>query len=91
LYKYQFLRVTEEDYLLGVADLTGELMRLAINSIGMGNSAQALDVCHFLRNVKTSYELINFPPARKKVNEMRNSLLKVEEGERYKFITRYVT
>ncbi|KAF8975293.1 hypothetical protein BGZ46_009228 [Entomortierella lignicola] len=28
------LEVTDEDYLLGVADLTGELMRLAINTLG---------------------------------------------------------
>ncbi|KAG0290579.1 hypothetical protein BGZ98_003373 [Dissophora globulifera] len=28
------LEVTDEDYLLGIADLTGELMRLAINALG---------------------------------------------------------
>ncbi|KAF9185121.1 hypothetical protein BGZ51_002937 [Haplosporangium sp. Z 767] len=28
------LSVTDEDYLLGIADLTGELMRLAINTLG---------------------------------------------------------
>ncbi|KAG0197497.1 hypothetical protein BGX28_009040 [Mortierella sp. GBA30] len=28
------LEVTDEDYLLGIADLTGELMRLAINTLG---------------------------------------------------------
>lgn len=28
------LKVTDEDYLLGIADLTGELMRLAINTLG---------------------------------------------------------
>ncbi|KAF9899568.1 hypothetical protein BX616_002948 [Lobosporangium transversale] len=28
------LEITDEDYLLGIADLTGELMRLAINTLG---------------------------------------------------------
>ncbi|CAG8471619.1 1333_t:CDS:2 [Acaulospora colombiana] len=38
----QFLQITYDDYLLGVADLTGELMRYAINCIGAGNHDQAL-------------------------------------------------
>ncbi|RUS19233.1 Translin family-domain-containing protein [Endogone sp. FLAS-F59071] len=47
-----FLQVTEEDYIFGIADLTGELMRLAINSVGNGNHEQALEVCQFLRSLK---------------------------------------
>jgi hypothetical protein len=35
------LEVTDEDYLLGVADLTGELMRLAINTLGQSLSVTA--------------------------------------------------
>ncbi|KAI1294065.1 hypothetical protein EDD11_008273 [Mortierella claussenii] len=40
------LEVTDEDYLLGIADLTGELMRLAINTLGqslMAPAAQEVD------------------------------------------------
>ncbi|KAF9984500.1 hypothetical protein BGZ75_003920 [Mortierella antarctica] len=39
------LEVTDEDYLLGIADLTGELMRLAINTLGQSlmSSPQEVD------------------------------------------------
>lgn len=37
------IEVTNEDYLLGVADLTGELMRLAINALGQSVSVAAQD------------------------------------------------
>lgn len=33
------LKITPVDYLLGVADLTGELMRMCINSVGNGDIA----------------------------------------------------
>lgn len=38
------LEVTDEDYLLGVADLTGELMRLAINTLGQSLSVTTQDM-----------------------------------------------
>ncbi|KAF9574846.1 hypothetical protein EC968_005324 [Mortierella alpina] len=39
------IEVTDEDYLLGIADLTGELMRLAINTLGQSlvSSPQEVD------------------------------------------------
>ncbi|KAG0043739.1 hypothetical protein BGZ83_011074 [Gryganskiella cystojenkinii] len=37
------LEVTDEDYLLGIADLTGELMRLAINTLGQSIIATPQD------------------------------------------------
>ena len=40
-----------EDYLSGIADLTGELMRYAINCVGKGDHGRALQVCQFLRNL----------------------------------------
>ncbi|CAG8621323.1 10842_t:CDS:2, partial [Dentiscutata heterogama] len=42
-----------EDYVLGLADLTGELMRYAINSVGKGDHDRVIKVCQFLRDIKT--------------------------------------
>ncbi|TPX31932.1 hypothetical protein SmJEL517_g04846 [Synchytrium microbalum] len=75
-----FLQITEEDYLLGITDLTGELMRLAINGLVSGSPSTALQVCQFLRQLKADFEILDFPPARRKMNEMRNSLKKVEDA-----------
>jgi len=78
-----FLEVTEEDYILGIADLTGELMRLAINSIGNGNHEQALEVCQFLRSLKGEYNIITVTHKSqlgRKMEVMRSSLLKVEDA-----------
>jgi len=48
-----------EDYLLGVSDLTGELMRYAISAIPRkGGRATASTVCTFLRQCKTDFEAL---------------------------------
>merc|ERR1719186_2300822 len=39
--------VPQSEYILGLADLTGELMRNAINSLGSGN----MDVCFTLLDI----------------------------------------
>ncbi|CAO3688020.1 unnamed protein product [Umbelopsis ramanniana] len=43
--------ITDEDYLNGLGDLTGELMRYAINSIGAGHHDTAISVCHFMQEI----------------------------------------
>ncbi|CAG8483025.1 3075_t:CDS:2 [Acaulospora morrowiae] len=76
----QFLLITYDDYLLGIADLTGELMRYAINCIGMGDHNQARKVCQFLRNIKSGYDILRVTNhfLRNKVEIMKGSLAKVE-------------
>lgn len=45
-----------EDYLLGLSDLTGELMRLAISGIARkGGRAQAINICAFVRLCKSGW------------------------------------
>ncbi len=39
------------EYLLGVADLTGELMRMCINAVGRGDVDTCFDTCAFLRKI----------------------------------------
>lgn len=49
----QYFPLPMEDYLLGLADLTGELMRYAISSISRrGGRSKASEVCVFVRGCK---------------------------------------
>ncbi|CAG8784072.1 38230_t:CDS:2 [Gigaspora margarita] len=66
----------ETDYVLGLADLTGELMRYAINSVGKGDHDRAIKVCQFLRDMKTVHPK---SPLGRKVDTIRQSLSKVED------------
>ena len=45
--------ITEEDYLLGLADLTGELMRLVINHLSAGDQTQLGPAMEFQRCLST--------------------------------------
>lgn len=47
------------DYILGLADLTGELMRQCVSSIGSGNVANVSKCCLFLQQVSLKRKLKN--------------------------------
>ncbi|EGO03646.1 hypothetical protein SERLA73DRAFT_175199 [Serpula lacrymans var. lacrymans S7.3] len=52
-----FFPLPLEDYLLGLSDLTGELMRYAISGIARrGGRAKAGEVCAFVRHCKADFE-----------------------------------
>ncbi|KAI0724285.1 Translin [Cerioporus squamosus] len=72
-----------EDYLLGLSDLTGELMRFAIASISRrGGRQKASDVCSFVRHCKADFERLTpyFRELRKKQNVTAQSLEKIEDA-----------
>lgn len=77
-----FFPLSTASYILGLADLTGELMRLAINAVGTGNRQLPFTVlnfirlvyCNFLRMWTTSCK--NLP---KKIETMKNNLMKIEQ------------
>lgn len=50
----QYFPLTVSDYLLGLSDLTGELMRFAISGLSShkGGRAKATQVCAFVRACK---------------------------------------
>ncbi|CAL1696415.1 unnamed protein product [Somion occarium] len=78
-----YFPLSVEDYLLGLSDLTGELMRYAISSIPRrGGRAKANEVCAFVRNCKADFE--SFTPyirdLRKKQNVTSQSLEKIEDA-----------
>ncbi|OWR54721.1 putative translin associated factor X [Danaus plexippus plexippus] len=68
------------DYMLGLADLTGELMRKAINSISSGDSHECFSACQFVRDLYTGY-LGLFGMGKdlaRKMTTTRNNVNKVE-------------
>ncbi|KAI8369338.1 translin-associated protein X-like protein [Radiomyces spectabilis] len=78
-----WLKVQQQDYILGLADFTGELMRMAINNVATGKYDQAMNICKLLRALSSDFELLSgttFPLLNKKMNALRSSLNKVERA-----------
>ncbi|KAL7421286.1 hypothetical protein Q5752_004171 [Cryptotrichosporon argae] len=77
-----YVVVTPEDYVLGMSDLSGELMRYATNCLSQGDHETPLAVCQFVRVVKTKFDGV---PAHvlkklaKKQEETTRSLEKIEK------------
>jgi len=78
-----YFPLTISDYLLGISDLTGELMRLAISGFSHpGGRKQALETCVFVRNCKSDFEMFT-PHVRdlhKKQAVTAQSLIKIEDA-----------
>ena len=76
------LKVSPFDYILGVADLTGELMRLCVNSAANGDRKTPFQVCKFLRSIYDSF--VSFGNCSRdvasKLRVLRSSLHKVESA-----------
>ncbi|KAI2658125.1 Translin-associated protein X [Labeo rohita] len=75
--------ITPTDYLLGVADLTGELMRMCISSVGNGDIDTPFQLSGFLREIHDGFSYIgNTGPyeVSKKLHTLRQSLGKVEDA-----------
>jgi len=50
------MELTMDDYLLGVTDLSGELMRFAANSVSLyGNTAAASSILYFMQSLLSSF------------------------------------
>lgn len=76
------LKLNPFDYVLGIADLTGELMRLCINSAANGDRNTPFEVCRFLREVHDAF--VSFGNVSKdvasKVRVLKTSISKVESA-----------
>ena len=74
--------VTHLDYMLGVGDLTGELMRMGINSIGSGDYKTVNQLCAVMQEIYSNFSMYskNFRELEKKANVMKNSLTKIENA-----------
>jgi len=74
--------LTVDDYLLGISDLSGEIMRLSITSIGTQNSglSDVLSVCSLVRSWHSDLETLTpyVRELRKKQDVTAQSLHKIE-------------
>jgi len=71
------------EFILGLADLTGEVMRNCINSLGSGDTDNCFKTCKFLQNIYSKYLTLSSVPNRgrdfsQKISTMRASTLKCE-------------
>ncbi|CAH0584031.1 unnamed protein product [Chrysodeixis includens] len=71
--------ITDNDYMLGLADLTGELMRKAINSVSTGESEDCIQACQVVRDLYTGYlGITNNRHLLRKLTTTRTNVNKVE-------------
>ncbi|RYR27446.1 hypothetical protein Ahy_B01g051476 isoform C [Arachis hypogaea] len=81
----QPLQINILDYLLGLADLTGELMRLAIGRISDGELEFAQKICRFARDIYRELTLVvphmdDSHDMKTKMEIMLQSVMKIENG-----------
>lgn len=76
------VNVPPSEYMLGLADLTGELMRMAINYVGSGDLQKPFELCCFMRTVFDSFSTISGLPRElyQKLRVFKQSLMKVEKA-----------
>lgn len=74
--------VTPTDYVLGMADLTGELMRRCINNLAVGDIASCYQTCNFVRHMYIAF--LGYTGAynnemNRKTSTLKQSLTKMEK------------
>lgn len=79
------LRINVLDYLLGLADLTGELMRLAIARVSEGELEFAEKICSFARDIYREFTLVvpsmdDSTDMKTKMDTMLQSVVKIENA-----------
>lgn len=73
--------VSPNDYILGIADLTGELMRKCINNLASGDITSCYQTCNFVRNMYKGFlgcVGISGKEVNKKLYTLKQSLAKME-------------
>ncbi|KAI8878174.1 Translin [Backusella circina FSU 941] len=79
----QWLEVRSQDYLLGLADFTGEMMRYAITIVSTGEYDKAMKICSILRTLDLNFDVIAtayLPILNKKMGALKSSIKKVEKA-----------
>lgn len=76
--------ITPTDYILGIADLTGELMRKCINNLAIGDISSCYQTCNFVRDIYIAflgYTSVAFSnEMNKKIITLKQSLTKMENA-----------
>lgn len=82
---FEPLQINVLDYILGLADLTGELMRLAIGRISEGELDFAEKICNFVRDIYRMLTLLvpsmdDSSDMQTKMDTMLQSVIKIENA-----------
>ncbi|KAG2702553.1 hypothetical protein I3843_06G088800 [Carya illinoinensis] len=82
---FEPLQINVLDYILGLADLTGELMRLAIGRISEGELEFAEKICRFARDIYRELTLLvphmdDSSDMKTKMDTMLQSVIKIENA-----------
>lgn len=77
------LKLVPSEFILGLADLTGEIMRNCINCLNCGEIESCFDSCKFLQNLYSRYLTLNTIPNKgrdysQKMTTMKQSVMKAE-------------
>lgn len=76
--------VTPTDYILGIADLTGELMRKCINNLAIGDVSSCYQTCNFVRQIYVAFlgytSVVHNNEVNKKIITLKHSLTKMENA-----------
>jgi len=76
--------VTPTDYILGIADLTGELMRKCINNLAIGDVTSCYQTCNFVRQIYIAFlgytSIAHNNEVNKKLVTLKHSLIKMENA-----------
>ncbi|XP_011872247.1 PREDICTED: translin-associated protein X [Vollenhovia emeryi] len=76
--------VTPTDYILGIADLTGELMRKCINNLAIGDVTSCYQTCNFVRKIYIAFlgytSVVHNNEVNKKIITLKHSLTKMENA-----------
>lgn len=79
--KFIQILITPFEYILGISDLTGELMRQCINNLATGDSASCYETCNFVRNMYKGFlgcVSISNKEINRKLCTLKQSLHKME-------------
>lgn len=76
--------VTPTNYILGIADLTGELMRKCINNLAIGDVTSCYQTCDFVRKIYIAFlgytSVVHNNEVNKKTITLKHSLTKMENA-----------
>lgn len=76
--------ITPTDYILGIADLTGELMRKCINNLAIGDVSSCYQTCNFVRKIYIAFlgytSVVHNNEVNKKIITLKHSLTKMENA-----------
>lgn len=76
--------ITPTDYILGIADLTGELTRKCINSLAIGDITSCYQICSLVRKIYVGFvgytSLVSTNEMSKKILTLKQSLAKMENA-----------